>query len=56
MILSYIEQLLAALLLASVVVGGIMFIIGWFIAYLIDHKGDIQLSHPHDQESQKEGE
>ena len=39
---SYIEQLLAALLLASVVVGGIMFGIGWFIAYLIEHKGDIK--------------
>lgn len=39
---TYVEQLVAAILLASVVVSGVMFGIGWLVAYLIEHKGDIK--------------
>lgn len=39
---TYVEQLVGAVLLASVVVSGVMFGIGWLIAYLIEHKGDIK--------------
>lgn len=39
--MSYVETLVGAVLLASVVVGGAMFAVGWFIVYLIKNKGDI---------------
>lgn len=40
--MSYVEYLLSYLLLACGLVGSAMFLIGWLIAYLIEHKGDIK--------------
>lgn len=41
-VMSYVEYLLSYLLLACGLVGSAMFLIGWLIAYLIEHKGDIK--------------
>ena len=40
--MSYVEYLICCLLLACGLVGSAMFLIGWLIAYLIEHKGDIK--------------
>jgi len=39
--MSFVEVFLCLLLVAMVIVGGVLYGIGRFIAYLIEHKGDI---------------
>lgn len=39
--MSYVEYLVCLVLVASALVGGALFCIGWLIVYLIKHKGDI---------------